>query len=158
MISIVVAISKNNIIGKNNDLPWHYSEDLKYFKELTTNNTIVMGSRTFQSILRRINKPLPNRKNIVVTRNPNFTYPNVEVVNDLEKFLSQKFDEEIFVIGGKDIFDVALNYADRLYITHINKEYSGDVSFSDIDYSRYQLVSKKDSGVLSFCVYERKKI
>lgn len=158
MISIIVALAKNNVIGKSNDLPWYYPEDLKYFKQITSNHTVLMGRNTFESILSRINKPLPNRKNIVVTKNPDFHYDNVEVVHDLEAFLSQNHEEEIFVIGGKQIYEQVIDYAQRLYITHINKEHSGDVYFPEIDYSKYQLVSKNDLNELSFCIYERIKL
>lgn len=155
MISLIVAIGKNNVIGLNNDLPWYYPSDLKYFKETTLNHQVVMGRATFESIINRIGKPLPKRQNIVVTRDKNFNYPNVQVVHDLEAFLDKSHTEEIFVIGGKQIYDLALKYANRLYITHINKEYPGNVYFSEIDYSKYTLVSKRDEDELSFCVYER---
>lgn len=155
MISIIVAIGVDNLIGKGNDLPWYYPSDLKYFKQKTLNKTVLMGEQTFLSIFNRNNKPLPNRKNIVATLDETFKYPGIEITNDLVKFLKQKHDEEIFVIGGLQIYKLALPYADRLYITHINKKHDGDVYFPQIDFSKYKLTSKIDDGDLSFCIYER---
>lgn len=156
MISLVVAIASNNVIGKDNQLPWHYKSDLKYFKDLTTNHTVVMGRNTFDSIINRNGKILPNRKSVVVTRNKDFNYPDVEVVNNFKKYLNELHNEELFIIGGSAIFKDSLEYADRLYITHINKEYAGDVYFPEYNKDDFKLISKLDEGELSFCVYERK--
>lgn len=156
MISIIVAIGKNNLIGKGNDLPWNYPEDLKYFRKKTSGKTVLMGEATFYSIHSRIGKPLPNRKNIVATFDENFKYDGVEVIHDLVSFLKEKHDEEIFIIGGKQIYKVSLPYADRLYITHVNKEHEGDVFFPEIDYEKYNLISSEKNGYLDFSVYERK--
>lgn len=152
MISLIVAISKNNVIGLNNKLPWHYSEDLKYFKDTTMNKTVLMGKSTFISI----GKPLPKRHNIVVTRDPEFTHPGVEVINDLNAFINAKHDEEVFIIGGKQIYQQTLPFADKLYITYINREYQGDVFFPEVDYSLFEKISQRDSDELSFCVFQRK--
>ncbi len=155
MINLIVAIGNNNIIGKGNDLPWHYPEDLQYFKKTTLNKTVLMGEKTFYSIVSRIGKPLPKRKSIVATLDHAFQYESVEVVYDLINYL-QNTDEEIFIIGGKQIYELSLPYAKRLYITHINKDYDGDIYFPKINYSEYKLISKQDSSEdLSFCVYER---
>lgn len=158
MISLIWAMDKNNLIGIDNDLPWHYSEDLKYFKEKTTDKKVIMGENTFYSILNRIGKPLPHRKNIVATLDTNFKRDDVEVTYDLIKFLkdNQDTEEEIFVIGGKQIYALSLPYAKRLYITHINKEHQGNVYFPQIDYSKYNIISKKIVDVLNFVIYERK--
>lgn len=155
MISLIFAMDKNNLIGKGNDLPWHYSEDLKYFKRVTLNKPVLMGENTFYSIFNRLKKPLPNRINIVATLNRDFKKEDVIVVNDLISFLKDKREEEIFVIGGKQIYDLALPYADRLYITHINAEYDGDVYFQNIDYSKYKILKSTEIGELMFNVYER---
>lgn len=158
MISLIWAMDKNNLIGIDNDLPWHYSEDLKYFKEKTTDKKVIMGENTFYSILNRIGKPLPHRKNIVATLDKTFKRDDVEVTYDLIKFLkdNQDTEEEIFVIGGKQIYALSLPYAKRLYITHINKEHQGNVYFPQIDYSKYNIISKKIVDVLNFVIYERK--
>lgn len=155
MISIVVALAKNNVIGKKGSLPWYYPEDLKYFRKLTWGHKILMGRKTFESIINRNKKPLPGRKHMVATRDPHFFHPEIEVIRDLEAFLKQDFSEELFVIGGAEIYRAALPHAPRLYITHIEKEYEGDVHFPEVDFSRYRLLDKKKSNELTFCVYER---
>lgn len=155
MINLIVALDQNNLIGKDNDLPWHYKEDLKYFKETTMNQTVLMGKKTFYSIVSRTGKLLPNRKMIVATLDKSFSYEGVEVVNDLIDFL-KNIKEDIFVIGGSQIYKLSLPYVDRLYITHVNKAYEGNVYFPPIDWNKYKKISQLDSGELSFCVYERK--
>lgn len=158
MISLIWAMDKNNLIGKDNDLPWNYPEDLKYFKEATIGKTVVMGENTFYSIFNRIKKPLPGRTSVVATLDHNFKRDDVIVVYDLISFLKEKEnnDEDIFVIGGKQIYALALPYAKRLYITHINKEYVGNVYFPKIDYEKYNVIKKQTVNELDFVVYERK--
>jgi dihydrofolate reductase len=152
---MIFAMDPTGLIGKNNDLPWNYPEDLQYFKYITLNKTVLMGVTTFESIVSRLNKPLPNRKSIVASLTE-FSYPGVQVISDLEAFLKEKHDEEIFVIGGKTIYEIALPYADKLYITHIKKVYEGD-TYLDIDLSDFTLVKSDDNQDLTFAVYERKK-
>jgi dihydrofolate reductase len=155
MVSLIVAIGKNNLIGKGNKLPWHYKEDMQYFKEKTMNKKVIMGEQTFKSIISYINKPLPGRTSIIATLT-DYTYPGIEVTNDIIKYLKNfPKDEEIFIIGGKVIYDLTLDLADRLYITHINKDYSGDVYFKEIDYSKYKLISETINGDLNWSIYER---
>ena len=157
MISIIVAIGNHNLIGKGNDLPWHYPEDLQYFKEKTLNKTVLMGENTFYSILNRLHKPLPKRNNIVATLDKEFTYPGVTVIHDLISFLKQPHQEEIFIIGGKQIYRLALPYADRLYITHVNRDYEGDVYFPEIDYQHYRVIEENIVDELVFRIYEKVK-
>ncbi len=155
MISLIVAIAKNNVIGKGNQLPWHYKEDMEYFKAITTNNTVIMGEMTFKSIISYLNKPLPNRKNVIATLT-DYRYTGVETTNDIITYLKNfPKEEEIFIIGGKIIYDLTLDLADRLYITHINKEYDGNVFFKEIDYRLYKKISEKVSGEITFAIYER---
>ncbi len=155
MVNLIVAIGKNNLIGKGNELPWHYPEDMKYFRETTRNKKVIMGEQTFKSILGYINKPLPNRTSVIATLT-DYTYNDVEVTNDIIAYLKEfPKEEEIFVIGGKIIYDLTLDLCDRLYITHVNKEYQGDVFFKEIDYSKYKKISSKISDDLEFAVYER---
>ena len=152
MFSIIVAIGPHNVIGKGNDLPWHYSEDLKYFKEKTLNHSVFMGYNTFLSIYNRLGKPLPKRKNYVLTYEE--TLPGDAIpIHSLEELPKE---EEIFVIGGKMIYEMMLPHADYLYITHVNKEYEGDVFFPTIDYSKFDLISSNEVGELNFCVYKKK--
>ena len=155
MVNLIVAIGKNNLIGKGNMLPWHYKEDMLYFKNTTMNKKVIMGELTFKSIISYINKPLPGRTSIIATLT-DYTYPGIEVTNDIIDFLTEfPKDDEVFIIGGKIIYDLTLDLADRLYITHVNKEYDGDVYFKQIDYSKYTLISEKISGDLNFSIYER---
>ena len=158
MISLIWAMDKNNLIGKDNDLPWHYKEDLQYFKEKTMGKKVIMGENTFFSIVSRINKPLPGRINVVATLNKDFHYDGVEVTFDLISYLKEheNDDEDIFVSGGKQIYTLALPYAKRLYITHIDKEYDGNIYFPKIEYDKYNVISQKQVNELNFVIYERK--
>ncbi len=155
MVNLIVAIGKNNLIGKGNMLPWHYKEDMLYFKNTTMNKKVIMGELTFKSIISYINKPLPGRTSIIATLT-DYTYPGIEVTNDIITYLKEfPKDDEVFIIGGKIIYDLTLDLADRLYITHVNKDYDGDVFFKQIDFSKYTLISEKISGDLNFSIYER---
>ena len=118
MISIIVAIGKNRAIGRNNQLLWNIKEDMDHFKKITTGHTVVMGEKTFLSIGRF----LPNRKNIVVTKDKNFKAEGIEINHSLENLLGEykKSDEEIFVIGGGQIYALSLPYADKLYLTVVD--------------------------------------
>lgn len=153
MISLILAMDTNGLIGKNNDLPWYYPEDLKYFKQKTLNKTVLMGRKTFESIIKRINKPLPKRKNIVVSRR-DLDYKGVIVIHDLDKFLKQEHNEEIFVIGGKSIYEQAFKYADRLYITHIKKAYDGD-TYINLDLNKFKKIKADVKEEFTFAIYER---
>ncbi|HOP04329.1 MAG TPA: dihydrofolate reductase [Tenuifilaceae bacterium] len=130
MISIIVAIAENNVIGKNNQLIWHISEDLKRFKLLTTGHCIIMGRKTFESI----GKALPKRTNIVVSRNEKYRAEGCQVVNSLETALGlcPNYDE-VFIIGGGELYREALPLAKKLYITRIHRAYEGDTYFPEID-------------------------
>lgn len=132
-ISIIAAIGKNNELGKNNNLIWHLKEDLKFFKELTTNHVIVMGRKTFESLP----KMLPNRHHIVLTSNNNLN-DKIEVFNNIESF-SEKYkdyEDEIFIIGGSSIYRSFLDYSNKLYLTEIDEECkNADVYFPYFDKS-----------------------
>lgn len=155
MIAILVAISKNNVIGKNNQLPWHYKKDLQYFKELTLNQTVLMGRKTYDSILSSLGKPLPKRRNVVASRTLD-SLDGADVISDITAFV-QSFpkDQNLFIIGGKQIFDETLPLADYLYITHIDEEYEGDTYFSEYQKSDYQKIKETVDGVLRFAVYKK---
>ena len=156
-LSIIVAMSSNRVIGVNNTLPWHLSEDLKHFKSLTTGHTIIMGRKTYESI----GRPLPNRRNIVISRNSNTSYEGVEVVYSLEDAFSiSTNDKEVFVIGGSNIYEQALSFVDQLYITEIKKSFLGDAFFPEInkqiwiEYSRDDHVTN-DGLEFSFVKYQK---
>lgn len=141
MLSIIAAISDNNVIGKDNKLIWQLPEDLKRFKELTTGHTIIMGRKTFESL----GKVLPNRKHIVLTRDTSYHIDNenVEIINDiedLEKYIDS--DEENFVIGGAIIYRQLMPKVDRMYITRIHEKFEGDAYFPVIDEEEWKLIKK----------------
>ncbi|WKA57138.1 dihydrofolate reductase [Planococcus shenhongbingii] len=129
MISLMVAHDPNRVIGKDNQLPWHIPEDLAYFKKHTVGKGIVMGRNTFESI----GRPLPKRRNIVVTRNSDYQAEGVDVVHTLEDAvrLAEEMHEEVMVIGGEQIFRSILPVADRLYITLIKQDFDGDTFFPE---------------------------
>ncbi len=155
-LSIVVAMDENRLIGKDNAIPWHYKRDLKYFKKLTTHHKVVMGRRTFESIVSTLGAPLPNRENIVLSRTKE-TLKGATIIRDASAYFSQAMDEdeEIFVIGGARIYALALPYVSKLYITHIEGEYEGDTHFPDIDFSMFKKTKEDAEGPLTFTVYER---
>lgn len=155
MISLIFASDPNHLIGRDNDLPWDYPEDMKYFKETTLNKTVLMGLNTFHSIYDKLGRPLPKR-NLVVASLDEFSYPGVLVIKDLISYLKTPHEEEIFVIGGKTIYELAFPYADRLYITHIKKPHQGNV-YLDYNLDDFQLVSEKTLPELTFAIYERKE-
>ena len=131
MVSIIVGMTNNRVIGKDNSLPWHLPEDLKNFKALTENNTVIMGRKTFESI----GKALPGRTNIIVTRNLNLiTTPEWQSVSSLDQAikLAKSLDnQEIFIIGGGEIYKQSLPLTDKLYVTHVKGNFSANVFFPD---------------------------
>ncbi len=131
MISLVVAMAKNRVIGSNNDLPWYLSADLKHFKEITTGHTIVMGRTTLESIVARLGKPLPNRTNVVLTHDANYQAPEgCVVVTTLDDAL--RISDDVMVIGGGQVFAEALPKADRIYLTRVEADIAGDVLFPEL--------------------------
>ena len=131
MISLIVAMDQNRVIGKNNQLPWHLPADLQYFKKVTMGHPIVMGRKTFASI----GRVLPGRENVIVTRNLDFTAEGCTVLHDISeiKTFADKSDKEVFVIGGAEIFKEILPFTDRLYITEIHENFEGDTYFPKIN-------------------------
>ncbi len=141
-ISIIVAIAKNNEIGRNNDLLWRLPADLKHFKELTSGHTIIMGRKTFESLPKGA---LPNRTNIVLTRNKNLRFENCLVFPSIEKVIdNQKDKSEIFIIGGSGIYNQTLPLADKLYLTKVDADFpDADTFFPEIDYSEWEEISSE---------------
>lgn len=155
MIALIVAFDDEKLIGKDGTLPWYFKEDLAYFKKITEHHKVVMGRVTYESILKSLKHPLPNRENIVVTRQ-RLNDSDITVVNDLEHYLKAiKPEEKVFVIGGRMIYNITLPYADKLYITHVKGRYHGDTYFPDYDESKFTCISKEVSDELTFAVYER---
>ena len=141
MISIIVAVAKNGVIGDKNTLLWHLREDMIHFRTTTSGHPVVMGRKTYDSI----GRPLPKRTNVVITRDTNLAIEGCTVVHSLEEAVAM-FDksEEVFIIGGAQIYAQALAIADRIYLTVIDKEYEGDTSFPEIDYSAWKEISREE--------------
>jgi dihydrofolate reductase len=131
-ISLVLAVADNGVIGRQGKLPWHLPDDLRRFKQLTTGHAVVMGRRTFESI----GRPLPNRRNVVLTRNQDWAADGAEVFHDLATLLGTvDQNEEIFVIGGAEVFNQTLPMADRAYLTSVHVEVEGETVFAGLNQS-----------------------
>lgn len=160
-LSIIVAIAKNRAIGDENKLLWHISEDLKRFKSITTGHTILMGRKTYDSI----GRPLPNRRNLVITRNEDLKIDGCECFTSIQKAIdSCKNDEEVFVIGGGEIYKQTIVKADKLYLTVVNKEYKADTFFPEINIMEWEEIcfdeyekGEKFEHSFSFINYVRRK-
>lgn len=157
-IALIAAVAKNGVIGIDNHLPWHLSLDLKYFKQTTLNQAILMGRKTFESL----GQALPQRHNIVMTRNQAWRAEGCDVVHSMEQALNLlPKDEKMFVIGGEEIFKIAFAHATDLYLTEIHQDFSGDVFFPHYEKSDWQEVSRSpqmENGIhFDFVVYQRQR-
>lgn len=156
MLSLIVAVAENGVIGRHNDLPWRIPEDLRYFKQVTRGKSVVMGRKTYRSI----GRPLPDRTNIVVTRDPSFAAEGVLTAHSLDEALSRGGAGEILVIGGSSLFAEALPRADRFYLTEIHRAYEGDVRFPDWDRGAWREESRRlveGDPDISFVVLDRRR-
>lgn len=159
MFSIIVAIGKNSEIGKGNKLLWHIPEDLKNFKEITTGKTVIMGRKTFESI----GRPLPNRKNIVLSKNgdkESFEQKGIELYQNLENLIAdyKNSEEEIFIIGGEQIYRKFMQkgLVRRLYISYIEfSDSEADAYFPEINYNSWKIIKEKNYDNWKFCMYEK---
>ena len=156
MISLIAAVAKNYCIGKNNKIPWDIPEDFKYFKETTLGKTCVMGQTTYQSIIDYIGKPLPGRKTVVLSNDPNFTAdPSVRIFNSLDGLFNKLKDEDVFVCGGASIYRQTIDQVDKLYITWVNQEIDGDTFFPQIDFNVWKEDWREDHDGYSFVTYKK---
>jgi len=161
MISLIVAVGKNNEIGKNNELLWHLPNDLKYFKQITLGLPIVMGRKTFESI----GRPLPGRVNVIVTRNSNFKPEGCIVVDSIQNAMKATMSaQNVMIIGGADIYSQTLPIADRIYLTEVDAELEADKFFPSIDQNLWEEISRKHNPKdekneynFDFVVLKRKK-
>lgn len=165
ILSMIVATADNNIIGKDNDMPWHLPADLAYFKQVTLGKPIIMGRKTYESI----GRPLPGRRNIVISRDESYQAAGIDTVTSVEQALAlvdgscgDEAVAEIMVIGGGAIYQHCLPKADRLYVTHIDAAIDGDTQFPHYDDGSWQKISselresdEKNAYDLDFCVYQR---
>ena len=160
MISILVAADQNNAIGKNNQLLWHLPADLKHFKQLSSGHTVIMGRKTYDSI----GKPLPNRRNIVITRQTYIDIPGCEVVNSLEDAIAlSSQDGHVFIIGGGEIYRQAMDVSDTIFITRVHHQFDADTYFPAIDAHTWVEKEREDHPAdaknlfaYSFFVYKRR--
>lgn len=160
ILSIIVAFDERRLIGRDNGLPWHLPADLKYFKSITIGHSMIMGRKTFASI----GKPLPGRRSVVITRTKGYAPEGITVVHSLdEALLNCSGEEEVFVIGGAQIFEQAMPLASKLYITQIHHVFEGDIFFPEIPEEHWELISKEDHEAdvknpwaYSFLTYRKK--
>ncbi len=142
IVSAIVATADNNVIGKDNDIPWYLPADLKYFKKTTLNRHIIMGRKSFESI----GRPLPKRTNIVISRNPYFTASNCIKASSVEEALTSAHDngeEEAFIIGGGQIYELSKAYWDRVYLTTVHAKVEGDIYFPQLLEENWRLISEE---------------
>ena len=159
-IAIIAAVARNGVIGSGNRMPWHLPEDLKRFRRLTLGHAVIMGRRTFESI----GKPLAGRSNIVITRSPDWTRSGCHAAHSLEAALAAVHErEDAFVIGGAEIYALALPVVRRLHMTEIERDFEGDAFFPEFDRSRWREVSRErhapdepEGFAYAFVEYERK--
>lgn len=166
-VSLIVAVSANGVIGKDNDLIWYLPRDLNYFKRVTENHVVIMGRRNYESIPEKY-RPLPKRTNVIVTRQDSYEAANCDLVSSVEEGieLANKLgDAEPYIIGGGQIYRYALdqNLIDRMYITEVHHKFDGDTFFPEVDLSIWKEVSREDHSAdnrhnyaYSFVVYEKK--
>ncbi|MEZ4995458.1 MAG: dihydrofolate reductase [Saprospiraceae bacterium] len=161
IVSAIVAAARNGVIGKDNQIPWHLSSDLKYFKRTTLDHHVIMGRKSFISI----GRPLPKRTNIIITRDPYFAASGCLVARSVEEALSIAYDNdetEAFIIGGGQIYALSMPFLDRIYLTEVDAEPDGDVFFTDFNPKEWTLLSseahpadEKNDHAYTFKVYER---
>lgn len=156
MLYLIVAMDENKLIGNQNELPWYYPEDLKYFRKLTLHKAVIMGYNTYLSIIERNGKILPQRDNFVLTEEDELPNGGI-VVTDLDAVLEAYKEREIFVIGGRSVYEQLLPIVERLYITRIPGTHEGDVYFPEYDENDFKQLGSVKEGKLVFEIYERIK-
>ncbi len=157
-LTIVAAIAKNNVIGRDGKLPWNYPEDMKHFKEITSGHVVIMGRNTYDSLPIRL-RPLPNRTNIVLSHSM-VLEPNVAVVDSLERAIEsasreRSEEQEAYIIGGLSLYTQALPLARRMELTHLSLEFEGDTYFPEVNWNDWKEVKRDVRTDLSFISYER---
>ena len=159
-VSAIVAAADNNAIGKGNQLLWHLPNDLRFFKKTTSGHTVIMGRKTYESV----GKPLPNRRNVVITRQEGYTLAGAEVVHSLDEALAGcAGEEEVFIVGGAEIYRQALPLTNRVYLTQVHAQLEGDAYFPELDKNEWKLETAESHNPderhaygYTFKVYERK--
>lgn len=161
MISIIVATSKNGVIGNAGQIPWYLPIDLKHFASKTRGNTTLMGRKTFESIIKKLGHPLPDRRSVILTNQKDFVAPECTVVHSWNEAMKSTKGEEVFVSGGSEIYKLALPYADKLFLTVVDTEVDGD-TFFNFNKNEWNLVSeelheKDEKNPLNCTFYEYEK-
>lgn len=165
IISLIAALTKNHVIGKNNDLPWHLPDDMKYFMNTTKAHYVIMGRKNYESIPEKF-RPLPNRTNIVVSRQKDYPAPGCILVNSLEEGIAlanQAGEQEVFIIGGAEIYAQGLKHCNKLYLTEIDTILDGDTYFPALEKNNWREISRihhvsdsRHAYAFDFVVYEKK--
>ena len=165
-ISIIAAIGSNRAIGKDNDMIWHLPDDMKFFKEKTKGHTVIMGRLNFDSLPPQF-QPLPNRRNLVLTTNKDYSQEGVEVFHDIEKAIDsarEAGEKELFIIGGGQIYELGMPFTDRMYLTEIKESFDADVYFPEYDQTEWEEIVRIPHGKderhaheFDFVTYDRKK-
>ena len=166
-ISIIVAASENNVIGRDGSIPWHLPDDLKYFRKKTEGHPVIMGRKNFESIVKALGKPLPNRENIIVTRESTYEADDCEIASSLEEAImyghKDNDQEEIFIIGGGEIYKQAMELCNYVYLTRVHAWIAGDVVFPEIDPEVWEEVEReehpadtKHKFAFTYIMYKRK--
>ncbi len=143
-ISLIAALSRNRVIGKNNDLPWRLPDDMKYFMETTKGHHVIMGRKNYESIPQKF-RPLPDRTNLVLTKQKNFKAPGCMIIHSMEEGIEVAHhanEKELFIIGGSEIYKLSLRYASKLYLTEIDAEIQGDTFFPPVNHLEWQETSR----------------
>jgi dihydrofolate reductase len=164
ILSHIVAAAENDVIGADNTLPWDIPEDMKFFRDKTKGKAIIMGRKTFESV----GHPLPNRLSVIITRQKDYKVeaPNVVIQPDLKSAIEYckgqmaKYGEEIFIIGGGEIFRDSMDLVDVIYLTRIHQDFPGDVKYPKVDRDKFELVERRDRNEpvpFSFLTYSRRK-
>lgn len=154
-IALIAAVAENNCIGKDGKLPWHIPEDLAHFKSLTAGKIVLMGRKTWESLPEKF-RPLPNRLNLVITRQTDFLVPaGVEKYSDITTALAAHKNEDVMIIGGAEIYRATIDLADTLYITHVPKNVDGDAFFPAINKSIWKKTNIEPHGTFDFVTYQK---
>lgn len=158
---MIWAMGRNGVVGKDNGMPWHLPRDMAFFKQQTLGKTIVMGRKTWESFG---GKPLKDRLNIIMTRDKEYTAQGAQVIHSIEEALDYANNQELMIIGGAQIYEKWLPYADRLLVTRIEEDFAGDTVFPDVDWSEWSITEKmpgirdeKNPYDYDFYIYDRNK-
>jgi len=157
-LAIVAAIAENGVIGDDGEMPWHYSADLKRFKELTVGHPVILGRKTYEAIVDRLGEPLPDRLNVVLSTQEQ-TLPDgaehAESIDEAVEIAAETGAEVAYVVGGATVYEQFLPRTDRLYITEIPEKPDGDTTFPEWDRSQWELLEREEAGEIAFLTYER---